>query len=108
MSLLYALARGHALVQGRQQVTVEDLPIVARAALESTPNDRRSVMRLMLANEGTVTTTDVQEALRCSAPTGRAILETLDKLGVGKLDNPGPPSRPRSNSPTLFAGCSSH
>jgi hypothetical protein len=91
MSLLYALARGHALVQGRQQVTVEDLPIVARAALESTPNDRRSVMRLMLANEGTVTTTDVQEALRCSAPTGRAILETLDKLGVGKLDNPGPP-----------------
>lgn len=42
MSLLYALARGHALVQGRQQLTVEDLPIVARAALESTPNDRRA------------------------------------------------------------------
>lgn len=46
MSLLYGLARGHALVQGRRQLTVEDLPIVARAALESTPNDRRAVMLL--------------------------------------------------------------
>jgi hypothetical protein len=91
MSLLYALARGHALVHGRRQLTRDDLPIVARAALESSPNDRRAVMRLLLANEGVVSTAEVQAALRCSAPTGRAILETLDKLGVGKLTNPGPP-----------------
>lgn len=91
MSLLYALARGHALVHGRRQLGEEDLPIVARAALESTPNDRRSVMRLLLAKEGRVETGDVQDALRCSAPTARAILETLDKLGIGELANPGPP-----------------
>jgi hypothetical protein len=91
MSLLYALARGHALVHGRRQLTVDDLPIVARASLESTPNDRRAVMRLLLRNEGTVTTADIQKALRCSAPTARAILETLDKLGIGTLENPGPP-----------------
>ena len=90
MSLLYALTRGHALVRGARG-SVDDLPIVARAALESTPNDRRAVMRLLLANEGVVTTSDVMKALRCSAPTGRAILETLDKLGVGTLNNPGPP-----------------
>jgi hypothetical protein len=91
MSLLYALARGHALVQGRTQLTEEDLPIVARAALESTPNDRRSVMRLLLANDGVVTSAHLQKTLRCSAPTARAILETLDKLGLGELSNPGPP-----------------
>jgi hypothetical protein len=91
MSLLYALARGHALVQGRRQLTAEDLPVVARAALESTPNDRRKVMRILLANDGAVESGQVMAALRCSAPTARAILETLDKLGVGKLENPGPP-----------------
>jgi hypothetical protein len=31
------------------------------------------------------------QQLRCSAPTARAILETLDKLGVGDFQNPGPP-----------------
>jgi hypothetical protein len=91
MSLLYALARGHALVHGRSQLAADDLPIVARAALESTPNDRRAVMRLLLAHDGLVTSPQVQEALRCSAPTSRAILETLDKLGLGRLENPGPP-----------------
>lgn len=91
MSLLYALARGHALVHGRRQLTDADLPIVTRAALESTPNDRRAVTRILLANNAIATTKDVQDALRCSAPTGRAILETLEKLGIGTLDNPGPP-----------------
>jgi hypothetical protein len=91
MSLLYALARGHALVHGRRQLTSEDLPIVARAALESTPNDRRAVMRVLLAKDGIASTKDVQDELQCSAPTGRAILETLEKLGLGKLSNPGPP-----------------
>jgi hypothetical protein len=92
MSLLYALARGHAIVHGRVQLTTADLPLVARAALESVPNDRRAVMRLLLASDGTVGTGAVEEVIRCSAPTARAILETLDKLGVGTLNNPGPPA----------------
>jgi hypothetical protein len=91
MSLLYALARGHAIVHGRAQLSEDDLPLVARAALESTPNDRRAVMRLLVANEGMVATSDVQKAMRCSAPTARAILETLDKLDLGRFENPGPP-----------------
>jgi hypothetical protein len=91
MSLLYALARGHALVHGRRQVSEEDLALVARAALESAPNDRRAVMRALLRNQGTATASDVERELRCSAPTARAILETMDKLGVGDYWNPGPP-----------------
>jgi hypothetical protein len=92
MSLLYALARGHALVHDRRQLAEDDLPVVARAALESTPNDRRAVVRVLLRNGGTATTGDVEQALRCSAPTARAILETLDHLGVGAFENPGPPA----------------
>jgi hypothetical protein len=91
MSQLYALARGGALIHGHRQLTEGDLWIVRRAALESTPNDRRAVMRILLANDGVATTKNLQDMLRCSAPTGRAILETLEKLGIGTLDNPGPP-----------------
>ena len=75
MCLLYALARGHALVHGRRQLTVEDLPIVARAALESTPNDRRAVMRILLANDGVATTT--------RRPGGAAL------LGADRAGDPG-------------------
>jgi len=91
MSLLYALARGHAIVHGRAQLSVDDLPLVARAALESTPNDRRAVMRLLIGKQGLIQTGDVEAALRCSAPTARAILETLDKLQLGRFENPGAP-----------------
>jgi hypothetical protein len=49
LSLLYALARGHALLHGRRQLDAADIPLAARAALESTPNDRRAVMRVLLA-----------------------------------------------------------
>ena len=91
LSLLYALARGHALVHGRRQLNDDDLPIVARAALESIPNDRRAVMRILLDQDGRATTGEVEAALHCSAPTARAILEALDRLGVGRFENPGPP-----------------
>jgi hypothetical protein len=107
MSLLYALARGHALVHGRPQLDESDLPIVARAALESTPNDRRAVMRVLLREECEATTAEVQEAVRCSAPTARAILETLEKLGIGDFENPGPPLPASLGLQNRFAGCSS-
>jgi hypothetical protein len=54
------------------------------------PLDRRAVMRL-LAGKGVATTADVQAALHCSAPTARAILESLAGRGIGKFENPGPP-----------------
>ena len=92
MSLLYALARGHALIHGRRQLTEADLPIVARAALESTPHDRRAVMRLLIEDEnGVVSAAEVEKAIHCSRPTARAIMETLGRLQIGVFDNPDPP-----------------
>jgi hypothetical protein len=55
------------------------------------PLDRLAVMRL-LAEKGVATTTDVQAALHCSAPTARRVLESLASRGIGKFENPGPPS----------------
>ena len=90
MSLLYALARGHALVHGRRQLNADDLPVAARAAVESIPNDRRAVLRILLTKTGGRRRA-TSGRLGCSAPTARAILETLDRLGVGRFENPGAP-----------------
>ena len=48
-------------------------------------------MRLLIGKQGLIQTGDVEVALRCSAPTARAILETLDKLQLGRFENPGAP-----------------
>src|SRR5262249_38379632 len=95
MSLLYALARGHALLHGRRQLTDDDPAIVGRVALESCPHDRRIAMRLLLENGGVVSTSQLQHALPCSAPTARAIMETLSLLRIGQLNNPGAPFEAR-------------
>lgn len=92
MSLLYALARGHAIIHGRTQLTGDDLPIVRRVALESVPYDRRAAMRLFVERGGSATTSDLCGAIGCSAPTARAIFETMEKLGIGRYHNPGPPN----------------
>jgi hypothetical protein len=91
MSLLYALARGHALVHGRRQLTEADLPLVARAALESTPNDRRARDASPARKRGDRDDRHGRGGAPLLAPTARAILETLDKLSVGNFHNPGPP-----------------
>ena len=89
MSLLYALARGHALVHGRGQLTWR----TCRSSLGPRSSRRRTIggrLRLLLAQRrGRASTSDVEQALRCSAPTARAILETLDKLGIGQVREPG-------------------
>ena len=92
MSLLYALARGHALVHGRRQLTEDDLPLVARAALESTPNDRRAVMRLLLAKDGVASTGDVRGGaplLRADRPGDPG--DARQARDRPSSTNPGPP-----------------
>ena len=84
-ALLYALARGHALAFGRTQLSRDDLPSVASVALSSGPDDRRRVLREIIRHKGTVTSTQIEEALRTSRPTARAILTTLAVLGIGEL-----------------------
>ena len=88
-----ARARARAHPRPRASSTEDDMPIVARAALESTPNDRRAVMRLLFAKEGIVRR--AMSSRRCAVRPRprRAILETLDQLGVGRFENPGAADR---------------
>ena len=82
--LLYNLARAHALVRGRRQLTSEDLWPVLDLTFDSAPTTRAKVFRALIESGGELTTSDVVKVLRCSPPTARKEMEALAVLGVAE------------------------
>ena len=82
-SVLSALARGHALVHGRRQLTEEDLPIIVRVAVSSMPTDRGTIFKALAAAGGQLTVEQARQALGVkSLETARRRMEYFDALGV--------------------------
>jgi hypothetical protein len=80
-SLLYDVARGHALVHGRNALTEEDVKLVATIAFGSMPFARRKLFLALLAEE-TLTTRRVMTILNVSRPTALKLMSTLAALGA--------------------------
>ena len=105
--LFYNLARAHALICGRRQVTAEDLWPVLDVAFDTPPTIRAKVFRGLIEAGGTLCTSDVVKLLRCSPPTARKEMEALSVLGVvdktpEDQDEPGRPET-QINLATQFA-----
>jgi len=81
--LLYNLARGHALLCGRTQITETDLAPVMEVTFDSAPTIRSKVFRALLDHGGTLRTSQLEKILRCSKPTALREMEALAVLGVG-------------------------
>jgi predicted transcriptional regulator len=81
---LYALARGHALIKGRTQVTIDDLPVVIDVALSSAPWDRVIAFAYLL-NKDKVTTKGLMEDLKCSRTKAIRTMKTLELLELVDL-----------------------
>lgn len=80
---LFNLARAHALVHGRRQLTMDDFPPVADLTVSSMPDRSRQVFKAMLQNGGTLTVHEAQIALNVDSPqTARAMLQEISKQGV--------------------------
>jgi len=80
--LLYNLARGHALLAGRTQISQADLAPVLEVAFDSAPTIRSKVFRGLLEHNGTLKTSQVERILRCSKPTALKEMEALAVLGI--------------------------
>jgi hypothetical protein len=81
-TLLYNLARAHALICGRRQLTADDLWPVLDVTFDSAPTIRAKVFRELIEKDGLLTTSDVVKVLRCTPPTARKEMEALSVLGV--------------------------
>ena len=82
ITVLQNLARGHALLTGRNYITLEDIPIVAKTVLSTAQTGRVSLFYLLLDNGGGVSTDDVMEYLGVSKPTAIRTMTELNVIGL--------------------------
>lgn len=81
---LYTLMRGRALLQSRQQISIEDLPVVFDAALSSAPWERLLAFSYLLGKKEVVAY-DLELNLKCSRNKALMTMRTLETLGLVDL-----------------------
>jgi len=79
---LQNLARGHALLHGRNYITKEDIPIVVKTVLSTGVVERVSIFDKLLREEGTLSTSDIVAFLNVSANTAKRTMVELVVLGL--------------------------
>jgi Mn-dependent DtxR family transcriptional regulator len=84
---LYNLARGHALSQGRNYITLEDIPLIIKVVLSTASIERVTIFDLLLAYKGTMTTTQIATSLNISQPTALRTMTELKALGLVEMVN---------------------
>ncbi|MFC1994478.1 hypothetical protein ACFLVI_04350 [Chloroflexota bacterium] len=83
--LLYNLARGHALLYDRLELTEDDVTIVARIATDSIPHWRRPILRAMI-REWRLDTPRIQRITGVSRTTALGYMEELAAVDAVHLD----------------------
>lgn len=104
-TLLYNLARGHALVYGRTQLSSDDLWIVTRVALDSMPIERRRMFRLLISigPTGIRSSAQVEKLLRCSRPVAIRLMKEMAFVGVARVTEDAT-EKEEGDQPTLLIG----
>jgi hypothetical protein len=90
-NILYNLARGHAITQGRDNLNEDDLKVVIEVGLSSMPDDRRRVLDLLLkkSKDEWTETNEIVEALSICKGTALAIMKIFKVLGLVDYYDPG-------------------
>ncbi|MDQ3969650.1 MAG: hypothetical protein M3275_14800, partial [Thermoproteota archaeon] len=87
---LYNLARGHALIEGRNYVTMADIPLLVKVVLSTAPIARVAVFEMLLASQGgTLRTSDMKAGLGISHPTVYKTMAELELLGLVDSEKEG-------------------
>lgn len=84
--LIYNLARGHALICGRENISEDDLKIALQVALDSAPPNRSKIFKYLIEKDGQLLTKEVMERLKCSRPTALKLMQEMDILEIVDTD----------------------
>lgn len=88
-AVLRHIARGHALVHGRQQLLYDDLRPVAQVVVSTMPREYGCVFRALVQKKE-LTVTQVKEVLGVKDPqTARKVMTALERLGIVTYEQPG-------------------
>ena len=90
-AVLYNLARGHALVYGRSQLTEEDLPLIGRVTASTMPMAAgRAFQALVRAKGEPLCVSEVQKAIGAKHPeTARHAILELAGRGIATFEEHG-------------------
>lgn len=81
-SALYNLARGHAVLYGRNYLSSEDLKPVLEVVMSSAPKERVALFRLVLEHEGQINTNQFIEKTKVSRDTALKNMQLLTLVGL--------------------------
>ena len=79
---LCSIARGHALLYGRDYLNDDDIWIAARIALKSAPMDRVKMLSIFLKAKGPMSPDQIGKILNCHHNTAGRILKELEILKI--------------------------
>lgn len=82
MTQLKNLARGHALSQGRNFITMQDIPILISVVLSTASRERVTIFNHLLDNGGLTDTVRIVEALNTSKPTALKTIAQFTAIGI--------------------------
>lgn len=87
---LYNLVRGFALCQGRNYIVKDDISIIRQIVMSSASKERIELLKLLIANNGEVTVTQLMEARGITRSTALRTMKLLEVLGlVDEITVPG-------------------
>lgn len=81
-SAFYNLARGHAVIQGRNYITKDDLRVVIPTALSSAPRERVELFRQLIEHNGILDTDEFMKYAHVSRATALKEMEKMEVLGL--------------------------
>lgn len=82
MTQLRNIARGHALSQGRDYITLEDIPIVVNVVLSTASIERVRIFELLIAYKGGLATSEIVKSLSTTNPTARRTMTELKAIDL--------------------------
>ena len=83
------LARGHALSQGRNYITVDDIPLIIEVVFSTASIERVRILELLIASKGTLTTTQITSSLNTTPNTAKRTMAEFKALGIAELSSVG-------------------
>jgi predicted transcriptional regulator len=79
------LAKGHALLEGRRNISIRDIPLLIKTILSTAPVERVMIFDLLLNSNGELTAVDIENFLNISRPTALRTMTQLKILGLVNL-----------------------
>ena len=79
---LMNLARGHALSQGRNYITMQDIPLVIKVVFSTASHERVRIFELLIEHQGKLNTSKIADSLNVSNNTAKRTMAEFKAVGL--------------------------